>query len=226
MAALLIFAASCKKEKNEQIDEPTGEECTFSAKTETHNGGSKTYLDGLAVKWENGDRIKVINGSTPSEAEVFTLSEYLDDGSTAKFKADVEADFFKPDYIGLYPSSLEVNGGACSFSLSSTQTYAAGSFAAGCNPMTAKSNNKSFFFRNACGLLELNLYGAGAPVKIISITVRSKKSTDKLWGSGNIDMETGVFTVTSTESNQDVITLNCNNAPVGTKKGEMCVFLI
>lgn len=222
MAAMLLLAASCKKE--EQVNENGVGEFSFSVKTETSDSDSKTHLAGTSVVWDNYDVIKVINKD--GTALDFTFSKYVmsSDASTAEFNSEnVTADFFKPPYTGYYPSDLNPS----SYSLPQTQTYSAEGFAAGANPMIAtNANNKNLYFKNACGLLRLDLYGAGAPVKIKSITVRSKKSTDKLWGSGNINMESGVFTVTSTESNQNVITLNCNNTQVGTKKNEATSFYI
>lgn len=149
MAAMLLLAASCKKEK-EEINEPAGEESVFSVETEVHSGDSKTHLEGAKVIWDSNDAIKVINGNNVSQ--VFTFSKYVDEGdkTVAEFSAEnLPAGFYTPNYTGYYPSTIGNDG---SFTMNQSQTYAAGSFASGVNPMKAVSNNKVLPFKNACGV--------------------------------------------------------------------------
>ena len=61
MAALLLLAASCKKEKKTEA----GGDAVFRATTETHSGNSKTQLAGKNVNWISGDKIKVFDANNP-----------------------------------------------------------------------------------------------------------------------------------------------------------------
>ena len=206
MAALLLLAASCKKEK-EEINEPAGEESVFSVETEVHSGDSKTHLEGARVIWDSNDAIKVINGKEIPQVQVFSFSKYVDEGdkTVAEFSAEnLPAGFYTPNYTGYYPSTIGNDG---SFTMEQTQTYAAGSFASGVNPMKAVSNNKVLPFKNACGVLKLQLR-SNEEVIVEKIIVRSK-SEEKLWGNGSINSE-GAFTVTNGGSN--TIELDCSQA--------------
>ena len=203
MAAMLLLAASCKKE--EQVNENGVGEFSFSVKTETSDSDSKTHLAGTSVVWDNDDVIKVIN-KDGTDLD-FTFSKYVmsSDASTAEFNSEnVTADFFKPPYTGYYPSDLNPSN----YSLLQTQTYSAEGFAAGANPMIAtNANNKNLYFKNLCGVLKLQLC-SNEEVKVEKIIVRSK-SEEKLWGNGSINSE-GAFTVTNGGSN--TIELDCSQA--------------
>lgn len=212
MAAMLLLAASCKKEK-EEINEPAGEESVFSVETEVHSGDSKTHLEGARVIWDSNDAIKVINGKEIPQVQVFSFSKYVDEGdkTVAEFSAEnLPAGFYTPNYTGYYPSTIGNDG---SFTMNQSQTYAAGSFASGVNPMKAVSNNKVLPFKNACGVLKLQLR-SNEEVIVEKIIVRSKKSGENLWGTGSINSE-GVFTVTSGGSN--TIELDCSQANPAVK---------
>lgn len=202
MAAMLLLAASCKKE--EQVNENGVGEFSFSVKTETSDSDSKTHLAGTSVVWDNDDVIKVINKD--GTAKNFTFSKYVmsSDASTAEFNSEnVTADFFKPPYTGYYPSDLNPS----SYSLPQTQTYSAEGFAAGANPMIAtNANNKNLYFKNLCGVLEIDLFSdAGSTVK--EIIVRSNNTNEKLWGAGSIS--NGLFVVSN--GGDHTITLDCGD---------------
>ena len=75
MAALLVMAMSCKKEKVENTAVGAG----FRATLEAHAGDSKTHLDGLSVKWDLGDAVTVVNAN--DVAKTFVISAIHDDYS-------------------------------------------------------------------------------------------------------------------------------------------------
>ena len=70
MAALLVMAMSCKKEKVENTAGGAG----FRATLEAHAGDSKTHLEGLSVKWDDNDVVKVVNAD--NVVKTFKISEY------------------------------------------------------------------------------------------------------------------------------------------------------
>ena len=106
MAALLLMAVSCKKEKANE--EYTGE--GFRATTESHTGegDSKTQLlDNLSVTWckddEIVDKIKVFS-NTDSQGKIFSAASA---GTIADFNpVDAVTDaFYTPPYTAFYPES-------------------------------------------------------------------------------------------------------------------------
>lgn len=209
MAAMLLLAASCKKEK-EEINEPVGEVSVFSVETEVHSGDSKTHLEGARVIWDSNDAINVINGNNVSKE--FTFSKYVDggDGSVAEFKAEnLPADFYKPNYTGYYPSNFNPS----SYSMLQTQTYSANGFVAGSNPMIATNEPKKLLhFKNVLGILELQLKSVDNSMAVKEIRVHSNND-EKLWGTGNVNAN-GEFVVTSGGSN--TVKLNCGGITINS----------
>lgn len=179
MAALLVLAFSCKKEKNE--DKPVGQ--GFNAYLETQSGDSKTYLgpDGHKVCWETTDAILVSNGSASAE---FSLTTIDPNNGCAHFDASVQEGFYTGNYTAYYPKDLLRNGLVY---LDHEQTYVelngASSFAKGANPMVAYSSTNELHFSNICGMLALPLKGT-CTVKSIQL---SAKGTQNLWGTGQLN---------------------------------------
>ena len=188
MAALLLLAASCKKEKKVE----TGEGIGFRATTEAPSGNGKTYLDGTLVKWKHDDAILVCSGSEP-EGRKFIANVIGDDATTADFDADglCPDEFFEPQYTAFYPyNNVTAAEGVYTLSLPATQVYAEGGFAPGAFPMMAVSNNTKLTFKNICGMLELKLYNPSqtTPCKVRNITITSLKDGEMLWGEGTAAM--------------------------------------
>ena len=187
MAALLLLAASCKKEKE---TEPGGD-AVFRATTETHSSNSKTQLDNQkAVNWISGDAIKVFNANNPSSnAYVFTAT--LGGSPQTGFSGEAPKSFFEStSYTAFYPSSEDVKfeEGSYKITLPDTQTYAENSFGPGANPMAAVSTTTELSFKNICGLLKLQLYTVPDARSVKSITLKSNKSGEMLWGTGTVDV--------------------------------------
>ncbi len=187
MAALLVMAVSCKKEKvNEEY---TGE--GFRATTESHtgDGDSKTQLLGnLSVTWCEGDEIKVFS-RTDSQGKKFSAANA---GTTADFNpVDAVTDaFFSPTYTAFYPYNQET--GMNQIALQETQHYTMTdgvlTFALGENPMAAKSNSKVLPFRNLCGILKFQLYSTDE-CTVKSLCVTSLKEGEQLWGTGIVTFD-------------------------------------
>ena len=220
MAALLLLAASCKKEKKTEL----GGDAVFRATTETHSGDSKTQLVNKAVIWNSGDAIKVFNASgTPCE---FTaVSE--EGSSTTSFGGTAPDDFFgSSSYTAFYPSSEGVKldeEGNYKITLPDTQTYAANSFGPRANPMAAVSTTTELPFKNICGLLKLQLYAEETNRYVKSITLKSNMSDEMLWGTGTVTFDGDGIPSLTDFSGGSTLTLDCGSVKLGTS-GSPTVF--
>ena len=184
MAALLVMAASCKKEKKVEMGEDKG----FHVTAEAQVGDSKTHLEGLSVKWDDEDEILVCS-SSKTDGWKFIATAVSEDGKTAIFNGDggSPAQFYQSPFKAFYPFGMMVSGSANTLSLPAIQTYAEGSFAADAYPMVAVSSSTDLYFRNICGILELRLQSA-APCMVKNITITTNGENEKLWGTGTVDL--------------------------------------
>ena len=199
MAALLVMAMSCKKEKVENTAVGAG----FRATLEAHAGDSKTHLEeGTKVKWDAGDAVKVVNAD--NVVKTFKIGAIHGDYAdlVPAEGQEVTDDFYKPNYKAYYPATISDAG---QVSLPQTQDYAAGSFGKGFNPMAAYAVNKNLDFKNLCGLLALQLTG---DCKVKSITITSKKD-EMLWGKGELTLSSSAATLGTLTEGGNSITLNC-----------------
>lgn len=189
MAALLLAAVSCKKNA-ETVETP---EPRFFATTESHTGDSKTSLEGLAVKWTDGDAIMVYNANGATHA--FETDGVSSQSGFAGFWATeggVSEEFYTPDYTAVFPSRITYLNPPAPYNnykvilLPQVQLYAENSFGQNANPMVAYSDNEQFQFVNLCGVLRLDLYGASEGMSVSEITVRSNLTNDYLYGAAGI----------------------------------------
>ena len=223
MAALLLMAVSCKKEKANE--EYTGE--GFRATTESHtgDGDSKTQLLDLSVTWCSGDEIKVFNSD--SEGKKFSAANA---GTTADLNPvpgeGVTDAFFTPPYTAFYPYDPET--GINQIYLKGTQRYTTFddgngnkvlTFASGENPMAAKSSNKVLPFKNLCGILKFQLYSASS-CTVKSIRVTSLKSGEQLWGTGTVTFDGTDATLGTLANGGQSIILDCGANGVGLSINE------
>ena len=217
MAALLLMAVSCKKEKANETYSGEG----FRATTESHtgDGDSKTQLNSdLSVTWCDGDEIKVFSGSDSRGKEFSAASA----GTIADFNpVDAVTDaFFTPPYTAFYPYDSET--GINQISLKGTQLYTTFddgngnkvlTFASGENPMATQSNSKVLPFKNLCGILKFQLYSA-SPCKVMSLRVTSLKSGEQLWGTGTVTFDGTDATLGTLANGGQSIILDCSNKDV------------
>ena len=220
MAALLVMAMSCKKEKDGNEVQGSG----FRASLETPTGDSKTHLEGTAVKWNDGDAILVVNGS--SVAKEFTLQGTAPSEGYADFQSEDATDsFYQPVYKAYYPANL-YDAETGRVTLPETQTYVANSFGPGFNPMAAQAEGTTLDFRNICGMLELQLTGS-CTVSSIRITA---KGSEKLWGTGELILTGNGHSMTPTlgtlTGGTGTITLNCNNQVTLTSEATKFYFVL
>ena len=211
MAALLLMAVSCKKDKQTEVENAGS---GFRATVESHAGDSKTHLDGMAVVWDSKDAILV--KSSTCDAMEFKTAE---GGASVIFEATetLPEDFYTPDYTGYYPAGDENSGfSGGQLTLPASQTYEAGTFAVGANPMVAQSSDTKLSFKNVCGLLELQLYSATA-CSVANITLTSSKSDEMLWGTGSVILAGGIPSLGDLEDGGNMLILNCNGEPMSTE---------
>ena len=224
MAALLLLAASCKKEKK---TEPGGD-AVFRAITETHSGDSKTQLVNKAVNWISGDAIKVFDANTPSNAYVFTATS---GGSPQTgFSGEAPKSFFEStSFTAFYPSSDDVKFEESNYkiTLPDTQTYAANSFGPGANPMAAVSTTTELPFKNICGLLKLQLYAEETNRYVKSITLKSNMSDEMLWGTGTVTFDSdGIPSLSDLASGGSTLTLDCGSVKLGTSESPTVFYFV
>lgn len=201
MAALLLLAVSCKKDKEQQIE---GSGFGFRATVESHEGDSKTHLDGVAVKWDSNDEI-LVQSHTCAEGKRFVL--VYEEGGEAGFNPaeTLPEGFYSPNYTAYYPAGMMQTG---TFTLPAIQTYKANSFENGANPMIAVcDDNKMLAFKNICGLLKLQLYSETA-CQVRSITLISHKENELLCGTGTVEWNGGEPKL-SLASGDGSLTLDC-----------------
>lgn len=205
MMALLVMAASCKKDKEQKTY--MGE--SFVATVENEVGDSKTYLDGNVVKWNENDAILITSFNCP-EGVVFKTSDKDTDEAEFRFTTPPPSNFYVAPYTAYYPSSA-MQG--TTLDLPQTQTFANGAFANGANPMAAKSNNNTLKFKNICGFLKLSLKSdKECTVQNITLTAADN---EKLWGKGTVSFDTNDNPVLGTLSNGgSSITLDCSGKGV------------
>lgn len=208
VAASLL--ASCKKNN----DNNTAAGLGFKAITENNNGDSRTYLDGVDVKWMEGDSIMVANAS--GEQQVFKLAGGASTMNGNFYDANVAEAFYTPDYVALYPAknaagvanTIDANGIA-TFDLPSTQAITAtGTFANKSMPMVAHSGTETLPFKNVLGGLVIPLVGDGLHVSKVVLT--SLETTDKLWGVYTADCNSDDPVPTYVSGGNHQLTLSCD----------------
>ena len=131
---------------------------------------SRTYLDGVKVKWTAGDQIVVYGNS---DHKTYTLSNG-DGTQTATFTTTGGVQPAST-YHAFYPASAcsDVSGDVFTFTMPATQTYTAGGFGNNLNPMAAKNDGNGgtmLRFKNACALLKVNATGNNCPITSIELT--------------------------------------------------------
>lgn len=203
MAALLLMAVSCRKDKDQKIDNLGG----FRATVENHTGDSKTHLDGTLVKWNSQDAI-LVSGNKYTEPMSFVTTNT---GDVAFFNADgmPEDYLYQETFTAYYPAAAFTGS---QLTLDGEQIYQENSFGNGANPMMAQSNSTELQFKNICGVLELQLYASGCNVEKITIT---SNKTENLHGTGSVIWNDGEpeFSSALTDGG-NTVTLTCPDGVV------------
>lgn len=168
----------------------------LKATTEQHSLSTKTTLfEGSKVVWEEGDAIRVFDltkaGDASYQGSVYTLdpaSAGLDNG---RFNGETIASSSYPDIRAVYPSDrvTGISGSKVLVNLPAEQTYCENSFPSGANVSAAVGcTDGTLQFRNACGLLAVNVSG----VEDYTTVTLTTNGNEALWGEGEIDLSAGV----------------------------------
>lgn len=225
MAALLLMAVSCKKEKANETYSGEG----FRATTESHTGegDSRTQLNSnLSVTWSNNDAIKVFNSD--AQGKEFSTTGI---GTEADFKPtgdDVTDAFFKEPYTAFYPASAVT--GINQIKLEETQHYTMNdnvlTFALGENPMAAQSDDTELHFKNLCGILKFQLWSeTSCTVKSLRLT--SLKTNEQLWGIGTVTFDGQEATLGALSNGGATIVLDCGyGVELSTSESQPTEFLV
>lgn len=193
LAVLMAVAGSCKKNQNQDTS-------SFSASIEVDE--SRTYLDGMTVKWSEGDKIIVYGDGAP---KTYTLS--TGDGTQTATFTTTGGVQPASTYRAFYPASScrGVSGDVFTFSMPAMQTYTANGFMNNLNPMAGKNDGNGgtlIGFKNAFAVLKLQTRGNVAVTKV-EVTVPS----GALYGNYTFDPTSG--TTTYVDGGGSTITLNC-----------------
>ena len=213
------FLSSCGK------DNGTTSGRGFHAIAEQGTGdGSRTYLDGSAVKWDENDQIVVRN------AKGQALGFDLDEGANTSYgtfrSSEVSASFFSPNYTAIYPATSTAgtantitSATTATFDLPAVQTYRANSFGTKAMPMMACSTDEDIEFKNVLGGVVFPLTCSPGDERhtymVKSVVVTSNNPDDVLWGSctttvSGLDGEATLnSTVANNSTSKHIITLDC-----------------
>lgn len=230
------FLSSCGK------DNGTTSGRGFRAIAEQGSGdGSRTYLDGSAVKWDENDQIVVRN------AKGQTLGFGLDEGANTSYgtfrSSEVSASFFSPNYTAIYPATSTAgtantitSATTATFDLPAVQTYRANSFGTKAMPMMACSTDEDLEFKNVLGgvvfPLTCSQYDDRHIYKVKSVVITSNNPNDVLWGSctttiSGLDGEATLnSTVANNAPNKHIITLDCGPDGVELSRDAVIDFTI
>lgn len=218
LAALLVMAASCKKDKEQGENAGKG----FCAMAEGHAGNSKTHLVGNEyVQWNSGDAI-MVSGETYTTPLCFTTTDA--NVNLAYFNSEeMPEDYLDQTTFTAYYPAASFSGNE--LTLGSEQTYVGDGFDNGANPMAALDHSTDLHFKNICGLFELQLYSPmECPIKTITIT--SNDETEMLWGKGTVTInDEGIPSLSTLTEGSNVLKLNCNgDAVLGKTANEALTF--
>lgn len=195
-----IFVLSCTKTQPVQkVDNLKGS--AIIAVVEQHDAVTKTGLSGTSVFWCAGDAITVFTNA--SEKAEYTTTE---SGASVEFTTTAELTGSPVYALYPYQADASISGSVITFTVPTTQTYAENSFGNGANIAVGKFAGESVEFKNACGVLRLNLsVPEGQAAKVGRIELFDP--TNNLAGTFTVDAESG-FTATCTSGTKK-ITLDC-----------------
>lgn len=197
--------------------------------------GTRTYLDGLSVKWLAGDKVTVVWGNTPNNSKVFTAKT---GGQKSTTLLTERGDGFTTEsgpFYGVYGSSAtQSSDGSIAITLSSGQIYNPdylNSFGDNANLMVGKAESvdalqsSGMSFTNLCGVLVVSLYTTSEGWNISDIVLSTNDDTTPLSGNGTIDFSGDTPTLTMNYSGtltDKIVTMGFSNSNVAipTSAGE------
>jgi hypothetical protein len=229
------FLSSCGKDNN------TSSGRGFRAISEQgSDDGSRTYLDGTAVKWDENDQIGVRNAT--GETLCFGLGEGANTSYGTFYSDGVNANFFRPNFTAIYPTTSTAgtantmtSATTATFDLPAVQTYRTNSFGTKAMPMMAYSTDEELEFKNVLGGVVFPLTCSQNDefnYTVKSVVLTSNNPNDVLWGSCSTTVSglDGEATLSSTVANnaasKHIITLDCGPDGVELTRGTPIDFII
>ena len=182
-AALALL--SCKKESEVETPAEGEEYVTISASLDT-GGSTKTYLDGVQVKWEASDSIAVWFGTLNTAMDNTEYKVASIDGEDARQATFQGFAVDSPDYMAVYPyiASKDCSKqGKMTVALPTVQPATAGGFAKNVNVAVAYSKTTNLTFQNVGGLMAVTLASTGGH------TVKAMRLTGTSALSGKVEIE-------------------------------------
>ena len=218
IAALVGFLSIISCTQREEVDfQEIKVDKIFSAYM-ADDSITKTVIDGeigdeyRKTLWLPGDSVGIASGyGKPVE-------KFVNTNTSASELALLEGSISSSgeNYYAIYPyhSSLKMELGFFTFDIPANQKYQKNSFAPDAAPMVARletdSANQSFYFKNLCGVLIINLTGE-EKVKSITFTGKDEAGENmKVSGKWSVDMTyTDTPIITPTDSSSTSVTLQC-----------------
>lgn len=185
-ALVLVAAASCNKETNQEIPENNGKVTVLTAYAD--NGiVSKTTLDGVNVVWSASDVITAFDAA--GKCYNSTETQILENGSIAKFSVPTEEPLF-----AVYPAyeegaEVEMANGKITATIPTRQNAINNTFDNGANVEVAKITDKdNIKFKNVGGLVAVKV--KGTTHNIISIKIADAAGAFKMTGTVTAGFDT------------------------------------
>ena len=215
VSALAMGACSQFEEQNLAPKLTVDAPATIEASFEEPSSIARTFVDSdNSLLWSANDEISYFPGVNYNMQYRFKGETGANSGSFEKLISEpvtgTELDCNYAVYPYVETTTVAVDG-TISYTLPEVQNYAENSFGLGANVMVAATKDKDdtvLRFKNACGYLELQLYGTNAKVK--SITLTGNKD-EKLAGAATITAlygQTPVLTMADTATTS--VTLDCS----------------
>lgn len=183
-------------------------------------GGTRTTLDGNAVKWDDEDALAIFRKTGKGINTKYTLKSLTEDGKSATFK--YAGEYSPKDYTpsltltqnyAVYPYSENITmtaPGVVNVTIPAEQTYVAGTFDPAAAFMFAADTDTDLGFKNAQALLKVALTKMPGD-EDYSITSIKLSANEPLNGAATIQMEDNAPKVTISGEEGKELTLNCTN---------------
>ncbi|MBR4809125.1 MAG: hypothetical protein IK031_02465 [Bacteroidales bacterium] len=194
LAALVL--AGCEKETNTEFAPAPGIKAGELITITATNDGTKTVIasDAVSILWNKNDSISVFYGDGGAAGSKF-VSKNTEPAATAEFTgvlnmitgvAEGNEAAAAKKFWGVYPHSATttLKDGTIKLELPNLQNAVAGSFDPAAFPAVACSDNLQLAFRNACGLLKVNLQSEG----VYAVTIHGNNN-ENVWGAASITLD-------------------------------------
>ena len=147
VALAVCSVCACTKEKDFQTDRP---ELTFYA---GFNGTKTELKPSYAIEWKSGDEISIFDGAANNKYVT------LESGPNVSFSGTAAEGV--PEYLALYPYNenavFDASAKTIKTTLPAVQQAVLGTFANNLNISVANSTNQNLYFKNACGIVCVDL---------------------------------------------------------------------